>query len=142
MRIGIPAETRSGETRVAATPETVKKLTAQGHTLQVQSGAGVPASATDDPEEAVTWARGAIDVALRKAAAKKPSTPKPNPAQREWVDYFDSDMKEAIESGEFDFILDTVSVPNPTKSAQIFAACLAADKGYSSTIVKIGRAHV
>ncbi|MEN9867250.1 MAG: Alanine dehydrogenase/PNT, N-terminal domain, partial [Pseudomonadota bacterium] len=26
MRIGIPAETRPGETRVAATPETVKKL--------------------------------------------------------------------------------------------------------------------
>ena len=32
----------------------------------------LPASATDDPEEAVAWARGAIDVALRKAAAKKP----------------------------------------------------------------------
>jgi len=26
MRIGVPAETRAGETRVAATPETVKKL--------------------------------------------------------------------------------------------------------------------
>jgi NAD/NADP transhydrogenase alpha subunit len=26
MRIGVPAETRPGETRVAATPETVKKL--------------------------------------------------------------------------------------------------------------------
>ena len=35
----------------------------------------LPASATDDPEEAVTWARGAIDVALRKAAAKKPKKP-------------------------------------------------------------------
>ena len=29
MRIGIPAETRPGETRVAATPETVKKLAAK-----------------------------------------------------------------------------------------------------------------
>ncbi len=28
MRIGIPAETYAGETRVAATPETVKKLLA------------------------------------------------------------------------------------------------------------------
>ena len=48
MLIGIPAETMAGETRVAVTPETVKKLKAQGHTLRVQSGAGVAASATDD----------------------------------------------------------------------------------------------
>jgi len=48
MLIGIPAETMAGETRVAVTPETVKKLKAQGHTLRVQSGAGVTASATDD----------------------------------------------------------------------------------------------
>jgi NAD(P) transhydrogenase subunit alpha len=41
MLIGIPAETAAGETRVAATPETVKKLKTLGHTLKVQSGAGV-----------------------------------------------------------------------------------------------------
>ncbi|MBJ7311579.1 Re/Si-specific NAD(P)(+) transhydrogenase subunit alpha [Rugamonas sp. CCM 8940] len=46
MRIGIPAETRSGETRVAATPETVKKLAAK-HQIIVQSGAGLTASVTD-----------------------------------------------------------------------------------------------
>ncbi|HMS26937.1 MAG TPA: Re/Si-specific NAD(P)(+) transhydrogenase subunit alpha [Burkholderiaceae bacterium] len=48
MQIGIPAETLAGETRVAVTPETVKKLKAQGHTLRVQSGAGVAASVTDE----------------------------------------------------------------------------------------------
>ena len=48
MLIGIPAETLAGETRVAVTPETVKKLAAQGHTLRIQSGAGVAASVTDD----------------------------------------------------------------------------------------------
>lgn len=48
MQIGIPAETLAGETRVAVTPETVKKLKALGHTLRVQSGAGVTASVTDD----------------------------------------------------------------------------------------------
>ena len=48
MLIGIPAETLAGETRVAVTPETVKKLKAQGHALRVQSGAGVAASVTDD----------------------------------------------------------------------------------------------
>jgi NAD(P) transhydrogenase subunit alpha len=47
MRIGIPAETRPGETRVAATPETVKKLAAK-HQVIVQSGAGLPASIIDE----------------------------------------------------------------------------------------------
>ena len=41
MKIGIPAETRPGETRVAATPETVKKLVAAKHQVIVQAGAGV-----------------------------------------------------------------------------------------------------
>ncbi len=47
MKIGIPAETRSGETRVAATPETVKKLVAAKHQVIVQSGAGVSSSVID-----------------------------------------------------------------------------------------------
>jgi len=48
MRIGIPAEVRSGETRVAATPETVKKLTQGGHhVVTVQAGAGAGASIPD-----------------------------------------------------------------------------------------------
>jgi NAD(P) transhydrogenase subunit alpha len=48
MLIGVPLETVGGETRVAVTPETAKKLKAQGHTLRIQSGAGVAASATDE----------------------------------------------------------------------------------------------
>jgi NAD(P) transhydrogenase subunit alpha len=48
MQIGVPAETLAGETRVAVTPETVKKLKTQGHTIRVQSGAGVAASVTDE----------------------------------------------------------------------------------------------
>jgi NAD(P) transhydrogenase subunit alpha len=48
MQIGIPAEIRGGETRVAATPETVKKFTAKGlNTVLVQSGAGAGASIPD-----------------------------------------------------------------------------------------------
>ena len=48
MKIGIPKETHAGETRVAATPETVKKLTTGGlHQVIVQSGAGIGASVTD-----------------------------------------------------------------------------------------------
>jgi NAD(P) transhydrogenase subunit alpha len=52
MHIGVPAETVAGETRVAATPETVKKIIAQGHTVVVQAGAGVAASVTDAAYEA------------------------------------------------------------------------------------------
>ncbi|WP_449370000.1 Re/Si-specific NAD(P)(+) transhydrogenase subunit alpha [Thiomonas sp.] len=47
MRIGIPAETLAGEARVAATPETVKKLIAQGHTVVVEAHAGLRADAPD-----------------------------------------------------------------------------------------------
>ena len=58
MQIGIPAEVRPGEARVAATPETVKKLAAGGHhRLVVQSGAGVTASV---PDQQYVDAGGAI----------------------------------------------------------------------------------
>ena len=64
MLIGVPAETTAGETRVAVTPETAKKLKAQGHTLRVESGAGVRASITDEAYQAVgceiTDAAGAL----------------------------------------------------------------------------------
>ena len=53
MRIGVPLETKSGETRVAATPETVKKLIAQGHTVVIQKDAGVQASQPDSAYVAV-----------------------------------------------------------------------------------------
>ncbi len=74
MLIGVPLETAAGETRVAATPETVKKLKAQGHTIRVQSGAGVAASITDAAFEAagaeVTDAIGALgcDLVLKVRA--------------------------------------------------------------------------
>ena len=47
MKIGVPAESRPGETRVAATPETVKKLAVK-HQVIVQAGAGISASVTDE----------------------------------------------------------------------------------------------
>ena len=49
MKVGIPGETRPNETRVAATPETVKKLTAAGKvSVLVQAGAGLRASIPDE----------------------------------------------------------------------------------------------
>jgi len=64
MQIGVPAETTAGESRVAVTPETAKKYVAQGHTVRVQSGAGVAASVTDAAYTAagaeITDAAGAL----------------------------------------------------------------------------------
>ncbi len=48
LSIGVPAEMATGESRVAVTPETAKKLIAQGHRVRVQSGAGVAASVPDE----------------------------------------------------------------------------------------------
>src|SRR3954454_21000605 len=47
MRIGVPKETASGEQRVALVPEIVQKLTAGGHEVLVERGAGVGASFVD-----------------------------------------------------------------------------------------------
>lgn len=53
MKIGIPLETQQGETRIAATPETVKKFIAAGHTVFVEKSAGVAAAYPDSAFEAV-----------------------------------------------------------------------------------------
>src|SRR6187399_1264139 len=87
MLIGVPLETAAGESRVSVTPETAKKLKAQGHTIRVQSGAGVAASVTDAAYEAagaeITDAAGAFgcDLVLkvrspddRECALMKPGT--------------------------------------------------------------------
>jgi NAD(P) transhydrogenase subunit alpha len=48
MRIGVTAETCPGETRVAATPETVRRLTSGGrHEVIVETGAGTASAVPD-----------------------------------------------------------------------------------------------
>jgi NAD(P) transhydrogenase subunit alpha len=48
LLIGVPRESRPGETRVAATPKTVEQLAGLGYDVIVESGAGTAASFTDD----------------------------------------------------------------------------------------------
>ena len=48
VTIAITRETRTGETRVAATAESVKKLIALGARVVVESGAGLGAAVTDE----------------------------------------------------------------------------------------------
>ena len=47
LTIGIPAEIKDHENRVAATPETVKKMVALGCQVSIQKGAGERANVTD-----------------------------------------------------------------------------------------------
>jgi H+-translocating NAD(P) transhydrogenase subunit alpha len=63
MHIGVALETTPGETRVAVTPETAKKLKAQGHVVKVQAGAGLAASATDE-----TYVAAGAEIVDRNAA--------------------------------------------------------------------------
>jgi NAD(P) transhydrogenase subunit alpha len=48
MKIAVLKERAPGETRVAATPDTVKKLVGLGHEITIESGAGTIAGVTDD----------------------------------------------------------------------------------------------
>jgi H+-translocating NAD(P) transhydrogenase subunit alpha len=64
MRIAVITESDALETRVAATPETVKKLAALGATFAVQAGAGLASGITDADYEAA----GAAVVATAAAA--------------------------------------------------------------------------
>lgn len=47
MQVGIPLESTAGEARVAATPESVKKLRAAGFSVVIETGAGLGAHFTD-----------------------------------------------------------------------------------------------
>lgn len=64
MRIGVPLETQPNENRVAATPETVKKLISQGHSVVIESNAGVSSSQPDSAYLAVGASIGSSADAL------------------------------------------------------------------------------
>lgn len=68
MRIAVIKEVRDGETRVAASADTVKKYVAGGHTVTVETGAGVAAATPDSlyAEAGATIAASAAD-ALKDA---------------------------------------------------------------------------
>jgi len=68
MRLAVLKERRDAETRVAATPETVKKLTALGLTVVVEAGAGAQVSIAD-ADFAAAGAEIATDAAAALAGA-------------------------------------------------------------------------
>ena len=83
MIIGVPRETRPGETRVAATPDTVKKLAASGkHQIVVEEAAGVHASISDADYQAAGGRTGGpadtfgADIVLKVRAPTEQECPK------------------------------------------------------------------
>jgi NAD(P) transhydrogenase subunit alpha len=81
IRVLVPRECRPGETRVAATPETVRRLSARGCTLQVEQGAGAASGFDDaaygeagaqliDPNGSSTehWSQADVVLAVQAAA--------------------------------------------------------------------------
>ena len=75
MRIGVPLETKTGETRVAATPETVKKLIGQGHQVLIQKDAGLQASQPDAAYVAVGASIGSASEAFASEVVLKVRAP-------------------------------------------------------------------
>jgi len=78
MRIGVPLEIKAGETRVAATPETVKKLIGQGHQVLIQKDAGLHASQPDSAYEAVGASIGSAADAFASELVLKVRAPEAN----------------------------------------------------------------
>ncbi|WAL84211.1 Re/Si-specific NAD(P)(+) transhydrogenase subunit alpha [Pandoraea sp. XJJ-1] len=75
MHIGIPKETAAGESRVAATPETVKKLVGAGHRVTVERGAGEAASVPDAAYVAAGASSGSAAEALGSELVLKVRAP-------------------------------------------------------------------
>ena len=68
MRLAVLKERRAGEARVAATPDTVKKLIGLGLSVAIEAGAGIQAAISDD-EFSAAGAEIAADAAAALAGA-------------------------------------------------------------------------
>ena len=93
MRIAVSRETEAGEPRVAATPETVKKLKALGAEVAVARGAGVGSGILDADYEAAgatveDGAESDADIVLkvrRPSAAELGPTRRARSSSRSWI---------------------------------------------------------
>ena len=147
MLIGVPAETTAGETRVAVTPETAKKYVAQGHTVRVQAGAGVAASATDDAYRAV--GAEVVDAAAAFAAdlvlkVRTPSAPelalmKPGTALVGMLNPFDADGLAAMaQAGLTSFALE--AAPRTTRAQSMDVLSSQANiAGYKAVVMAVNQ---
>src|SRR5579863_10535617 len=85
MRLAVLKERRASETRVAATPETAKRLIGLGLTVAIEAGAGANASMPD-----ADYAASGAEIAADAAAALNGadivfSVQMPEPEQRQQI---------------------------------------------------------
>ncbi|RMX08084.1 Re/Si-specific NAD(P)(+) transhydrogenase subunit alpha [Corticibacter populi] len=143
MRIGVAAETAAGERRVAATPETVKKLVAQGHAVLVQAGAGEGASVTDAAYQAagaeITDSAGALGAELvltvRSPDAQALALMKPGSVLVGMLDPFDRDgLARLAAAGLTAFALE--AAPRTTRAQSLDVLSSQANiAGYKAVII-------
>ena len=150
MRIGVPAETLGGETRVAATPETVKKLAAKNE-VRVQSGAGSGSSIPDKDFEAaggkmVASAAEAYDaevvLKVRAPAAGELELLKPNSLLIGLLNPFDPSGIEALaKRGVTGFAMESLPRISRAQSMDVLSsqANIAGYKAVVLAAAEIGR---
>lgn len=146
MLIGVPRETTAGETRVAVTPETVKKLVAQGHAVAVQAGAGESAGATDAAYAAagarLVDAAGAFGAGLvlkvRAPSAAEVPLLRPGATLVGMLDPFDRDGLERLAAaGVTGFALE--AAPRTTRAQAMDVLSSQANiAGYKAVMVAAG----
>jgi NAD(P) transhydrogenase subunit alpha len=147
MLIGVPLETAAGETRVAVTPETAKKLKAQGHTVRVQSQAGLRASATDEAYVAagaeITDAAGAfgceIVLKVRAPQAGELTLMKPGSVLVGMLNPFDKEgLQRLADAGLTSFALE--AAPRTTRAQSMDVLSSQANiAGYKAVIIAADR---
>ena len=78
MIVGVPAEVKEGEHRVAITPDGIRELTTSGHRVVVERGAGEGSSISDDEYAAAGGESGSVDDAWAADLVVKVKEPQPS----------------------------------------------------------------
>src|SRR5699024_4899930 len=73
MKIGVPKEIKNHENRVAMTPAGVVSLTDAGHSVYIESGAGLESGFTDRSEEHTSELQSRFDLVCRLLLDTAPS---------------------------------------------------------------------
>jgi NAD(P) transhydrogenase subunit alpha len=126
MQIGIPRETLPGESRVAATPETVKKLVQAGHEVRVERHAGLAARYRDGDYEQAGATLGDAEQALGSELVLKVRRPdaaelgrmKPGAVLLGMLDPYDADgLRTLADAGLTAFALE--AAPRTTRAQSL-----------------------
>ena len=131
MRIGIPRESRAGETLVAATAKTASQLKDLGYDVVIEKGAGAKA---DQPDSAFEAAGIEIGTKAKVWASDAPYTLEADPAKVYSAYVLDGALTLNGEPAkQFDFVLLTEQSGiemHATTGAKVFLIASPANPGY------------